>query len=94
MHTVSIETLANELTKYVRLAAGGEIVLITEHDRVVAELRPSSHDLEELPAADHPEERRVSKPQSGATGAPPRGKLDMTLDELMADLDESREDRF
>lgn len=40
MRTVGLEVLENELREYVRLAAGGEVVLVTDRDRVVAELTP------------------------------------------------------
>ena len=40
MRSVGLKVLKNKLSEYVRLAAGGETVLITDRDRVVAELRP------------------------------------------------------
>lgn len=40
MRAVSLKVLKNKLSEYVRLAAGGETVLITDHDRVVAEIVP------------------------------------------------------
>ena len=42
MRAVGIKTLKNRLSEYVRLAAAGETVLVTDRDRVVAELRPPS----------------------------------------------------
>ncbi len=42
MRAVGIKTLKNKLSEYVRLAASGETVLVTDRDRVVAELRPPS----------------------------------------------------
>src|SRR5262249_51012542 len=38
--SVSIRVLKNKLSEYVRLAASGEVVLVTHRDRVVAELVP------------------------------------------------------
>jgi antitoxin (DNA-binding transcriptional repressor) of toxin-antitoxin stability system len=38
MRTVGIKTLNNRLSEYVRLAAAGETVLISDRDRVVAQL--------------------------------------------------------
>jgi antitoxin (DNA-binding transcriptional repressor) of toxin-antitoxin stability system len=38
MRSVGLKTLKNKLSEYVRLAAGGETVLVTNHERVVAEL--------------------------------------------------------
>lgn len=40
MRSVGIKTLKNKLSEYVRMAAGGETVLVTDRDRVVAELVP------------------------------------------------------
>ena len=40
MRAVGIKTLKNKLSEYVRLAADGETVLVTDRDRVVAELTP------------------------------------------------------
>jgi antitoxin (DNA-binding transcriptional repressor) of toxin-antitoxin stability system len=40
VRTVGIKVLKNKLSEYVRLAALGETVLISDRDRVVAELVP------------------------------------------------------
>ncbi len=40
MRSVGLKILKNKLSEYVRLAEGGEVVLVTDRDRVVAELRP------------------------------------------------------
>jgi len=40
MRSVGIEVLKNKLSEYLRLAASGETVLVTDRDRVVAELIP------------------------------------------------------
>ena len=40
MRSVGLKVLKNKLSEYVRIAAGGEIVLVTDRDRVVAELGP------------------------------------------------------
>ena len=42
MRAVGIKVLKNKLSEYVRLAASGESVLVTDRDRVVAELGPPS----------------------------------------------------
>lgn len=39
MLAVGIKTLKNRLSEYVRRVVQGEVVLVTDHDRVVAELR-------------------------------------------------------
>ena len=40
MRSVGLKTLNNKLSEYVRLAAAGETVLVTDRDRVVAEIVP------------------------------------------------------
>ena len=42
MRAVGIKVLKNRLSEYVRIAASGESVLVTDRDRVVAELGPPS----------------------------------------------------
>lgn len=48
MKAVGIRRLKDRLSEYVRLAGTGEVVLVTDRDRVVAELGP--------PRADRPPE--------------------------------------
>jgi antitoxin (DNA-binding transcriptional repressor) of toxin-antitoxin stability system len=40
MRSVGLKVVKNKLSEYVRLAAGGETVLVTDRDRVVAEIVP------------------------------------------------------
>lgn len=40
MRSVGVKVLKNKLSEYLRLAASGETVLVTDRDRVVAELIP------------------------------------------------------
>ena len=40
MRSVGLKVLKNKLSEYIRLAAGGETVLVTDRDRVVAEIVP------------------------------------------------------
>ena len=40
MRAVGIKILKNRLSEYVRIAASGETILVTDRDRVVAELCP------------------------------------------------------
>lgn len=40
MRSVGLKVLKNRLAEYVRMVAGGETVLVTDRDRVVAELVP------------------------------------------------------
>jgi antitoxin (DNA-binding transcriptional repressor) of toxin-antitoxin stability system len=40
MRVVGVKVLKNKLSEYLRIAATGETVLVTDRDRVVAELGP------------------------------------------------------
>ncbi len=40
METVGIRQLKNNLSKYVRQVEGGDVVVVTDRGRIVAELRP------------------------------------------------------
>ena len=42
MRAVGVKALKNKLSEYLRLVATGETVLVTDRDRVVAELVPPS----------------------------------------------------
>ena len=95
MRAVGLKTLKNKLSEYVRLAAAGETVLVTDRDRVVAEIVP-------------PQKRGLAEDEFLAKGArdgwltparivdgtpPPAGKPVMSFEELMRDIAADREDR-
>ncbi|MBM3790471.1 MAG: prevent-host-death protein [Acidobacteria bacterium] len=44
MRSVGLKVLKNRLSEYIRLAAGGETVLVTDRDRIVAEIVPPRSD--------------------------------------------------
>ena len=96
MRSVGLKVLKNKLSEYVRLAAGGEIVLVTDHDRVVAELGPPrparSPVLADAQLADAVREGWLSPPALPASGPPPRKPV-MSFGDLMKDLARDREDR-
>ena len=48
MRSIGLKVLKNKLSEYVRLAAGGATVLVTDRDRVVAELVPPQFALVRL----------------------------------------------
>jgi prevent-host-death family protein len=96
MTTVGLKTLKNKLSEYVRLAASGETVVITDRDRVVAELVPPRR----LEGHDAFVEAGVREgwltPARIRDGSPPprcpiKG---MTIEQLLKDLDEDRADRL
>jgi antitoxin (DNA-binding transcriptional repressor) of toxin-antitoxin stability system len=96
MRAVGIKTLKNKLSEYVRLAAGGETVLVTDRDRVVAELGPPrpgrAEVLEDARLAEAVRHAWIRPPAEGSDEAPP-SKPWGTRAEILEDLDWSRQDR-
>jgi antitoxin (DNA-binding transcriptional repressor) of toxin-antitoxin stability system len=45
MKTVGVKQLKARLSEYLRLVRSGEVVLVTDRDEVVAELRPTSRQV-------------------------------------------------
>ncbi|MBI5510680.1 MAG: type II toxin-antitoxin system Phd/YefM family antitoxin [Deltaproteobacteria bacterium] len=97
MRTVGLKVLKNKLSEYVRLASQGETVLISDRDRVVAELLPPrdtrSRDLADAVLADLVR-KGVVTPALMPPGARPKTPLATTpLRQLLAELDGDRADR-
>ncbi|MFO0989041.1 MAG: type II toxin-antitoxin system Phd/YefM family antitoxin [Alphaproteobacteria bacterium] len=96
MRSVGLKVLKNKLSEYVRIAAGGETVLVTDRDRVVAELVPPqagrSAFLADALLAEAVREGWVSPPAMAAGGPPPRRPV-VAFGNLMADLEAARDDR-
>ena len=95
MRAVGLKTLKNKLSEYVRLAAGGETVLVTDRDRVVAELVPPRSGraalLADAQLADAVRKGWLTPPALPGTDAPPRrpvARLEMLLSELATDRTE------
>jgi antitoxin (DNA-binding transcriptional repressor) of toxin-antitoxin stability system len=95
MRSIDLALLRKKLTDYVRLAAAGETILVTDRERVVAEIVP-------------PQKRGLPEDEFLAKGAregwltparivdgtpPPAGKPVMSFEELMRELAADREDR-
>jgi antitoxin (DNA-binding transcriptional repressor) of toxin-antitoxin stability system len=96
MRSVGLKTLKNKPSEYVRLAVGGETVLVTDRDRVVAEIGPPhparSSMLSDALLLDAVRQGWMSPPILVGRG-PPERKPVMTIDELLTDLDRDRADR-
>lgn len=96
MRSVGLKVLKNKLSEYVRLAAGGETVLVTDRDRVVAELVPPSSSRSPLLAdamlAEAVRRGWVTPAPFPNAGPPPRNPV-AKFDELMQELQADREDR-
>ena len=89
MRSVGIKVLKNKLSEYVRLAASGETVLVTDRDRVVAEIVPPQPGRSPLLAdallAEAVREGWLAPPVLAGSGAPPRKPV-MALHDLMQEL--------
>ncbi len=96
MRSVGIKMLKNKLSEYVRLAAGGEVVLVTDRDRVVAEIGPPQASRSPLVSdallAEAVREGWLTPPVLVGNEPPPRQPV-ATFQDLMADLQHDREER-
>jgi antitoxin (DNA-binding transcriptional repressor) of toxin-antitoxin stability system len=96
MRAVGLKTLKNKLSEYVRLASSGETVLVTDRDRVVAELGPPApgraEHLADAQMADLLRRGLVTPPLESPSTPPPRFRL-APLSEILRDLDADRDDR-
>ena len=92
MKTVGLKTLKNKLSEYVRAAAAGETIVITDRGRPVAEIVPPR------PKPESVIERGIRegwvRPAVRGPDWPPKGKPvpGLTLEDILADLDEARKD--
>lgn len=97
MRAVGLKVLKNRLSEYVRIVASGEVVLVTDRDRVVAELVPPSAGRAETPGdaflADAVR-RGWLRPRltTGEGATPPRMPV-TSWDELEQEIERDREDR-
>ena len=96
MRAVGVKVLKNKLSEYLRLAAAGETVLVTDHDRVVAELGPPRQERSPL-LADARLAEAVRKgwltPALRGPGEPPAPLPVAPLATLLAESDEDRAER-
>lgn len=96
MRSVGIKSLNSKLSEYVRLAGGGETILVTDRDRVVAEISPPretrSPVLADAFLAEAVRSGWLTPPALSATDEPqsavPVARLGEILDELDADRSE------
>jgi prevent-host-death family protein len=97
MQSVGIKTLKNRLSEYVRAAAAGEIVLVTDRGQVVAELVSPRVRADASPA----EQRLGELMRQGLltpAKVPPKARLPRrrpvaVIAELLRELDDSRAER-
>lgn len=95
MRIVGLKVLKNKLSEYVRIAASGETVQVTDRNRVVAELVPPRPDWtlsrEEFRAKGI-REGWLTPAKDPHGPLPPRRPI-MKFEDLMREIEEDREDR-
>ena len=96
MRTVGLKVLKNKLSEYVRIAAGGETVLVTDRDRVVAEIVPPhagrSPFLADAMLAEAVRQGLITPPAL-PSGNLPRSNPVTAFGDLMRELERDREER-
>jgi antitoxin (DNA-binding transcriptional repressor) of toxin-antitoxin stability system len=96
MRAVGIKVLKNKLSEYVRLAADGETVLVTDRDRVVAELGPPqpgrATEVSDALLADVIRRGWLRPPVAASETLPARRPV-APLADLLRDLDQDRGER-
>ena len=97
MRSVGIKVLNNRLSEYVRLAASGETVLVTDRDRVVAEIGPPrehrSPILGDALLAESVRKGWLRPPLLPVAGEPPPSAPVAPLRDLLAELEGDRSER-
>jgi prevent-host-death family protein len=95
MRRVGLKILKNKLSEYVRLAAAGEIVVITDRGRPVAEIVPPRREDNESFIERGVREGWLTPATDRSRHPPPRKPIaGYTLEQLLAALDRDREDRW
>jgi prevent-host-death family protein len=97
MRTVALDELEKHVADYVRLAEGGEVVVVTDVGRPVARLVP----LEAGPGDEDPDDTILRELVAEGLATPakaPRGTVPpsfglVPFEELMKELDEDRAER-
>ena len=96
MRKVGLKILKNKLSKYVRLAAAGETVVITDRGRAVAEIVPYKLETGLTPFEEKGVQEGWLTPAKRPFAPLPPGKPvpGLTFEKLMEDLARDREDRW
>jgi len=96
MRAVGIKILKNRLSEYVRLAALGETILVTDRDRVVAQIGPplegSNSPVSNAFLTEAVRKGWITQPRVPLTGVPPRVPV-APLGDLLREHSNDRDDR-
>ncbi len=96
MRAVGLKVLKNKLSEYVRLAERGETILVTDRDRVVAEIVPPeasrSPVLADALLAEAVRQGWITPPALPPSGPPPRKPV-MSFRDLQRELGQDRSER-
>ncbi|HYG61167.1 MAG TPA: prevent-host-death protein [Thermoanaerobaculia bacterium] len=97
MRAVARRALEDQLDEFLHLVQEGETILVTEHDRVIAELVPprESGDLPAMNPAllDGVRKGWITPPALAKEPAPPLPPPVAPLEDILRELDEDRADR-
>lgn len=97
MRSVGIKALNSRLSEFVRLAASGETVLVTDRDRVVAEIGPPRENRSPLLAdallAEAVRSGWLTPPALPPTEPMPETKPVGRLQDILNELDADRSER-
>ena len=96
MRTVGVKNLKNRLSEYLRIVGTGEVVLVTDRDRVVAELTPPAPGrgvrIEDAVLAEAVRKGWLTPPLLVGRTPPPRAPVDRFA-KIMRELDADRGER-
>jgi antitoxin (DNA-binding transcriptional repressor) of toxin-antitoxin stability system len=96
MRSVGLKVLKNKLSEYVRLAAQGETILVTDRDRVVAEIVPPEKNrapvLADALLAEAVRRGWITPPALSTSETPPRKPV-ASFRDLYRELEQDRSDR-
>lgn len=96
MRAVGLKVLKNKLSEYVRLAERGETVLVTDRDRVVAEIVPPERTRSPIIAdallAEAVRQGWITPPALTSSTPPPRNPV-APFQKLKGELEQDRSDR-
>jgi antitoxin (DNA-binding transcriptional repressor) of toxin-antitoxin stability system len=96
MRAVDLQMLKDKVSEYVRLAQGGETIVVTDRDQVVAEIIPPREGRSPLTSdavlAELIRKGWLTSAARPFTGAPPRAPV-TTFEELMREIQGDRADR-